>query len=129
MSNLTLELEGHLAVITLQRPERRNALSFDLMLEMAAALDAIASNSNVRAAIIQAAGKVFSSGHDLGEMTGRSVEDYRRIFDICTELMYSNSVVKSAPTGIDRWPIKREIGRSQQMVKFLRHVKDTNRPF
>jgi len=87
MSSASMELEGHLAVITLQRPERRNALSFDLMLEMAAALEAITSNSEVRAVIIQATGKVFSSGHDLGEMTGRSVEDYRRIFDICTELM------------------------------------------
>jgi enoyl-CoA hydratase/carnithine racemase len=87
MSNVLLEFEGHLAVITLQHPERRNALSFDLMLEMAASLDAVASNSDVRAVIVQAAGKVFSSGHDLGEMTGRTVEDYRRIFDICTELM------------------------------------------
>jgi enoyl-CoA hydratase/carnithine racemase len=87
MSNVSLEFEGHLAVITLQRPERRNALSFELMLEMAASLDAIASKGDVRAVIIQAAGKVFSSGHDLGEMTGRTVEDYRRIFDICTELM------------------------------------------
>ena len=87
MSNLTLELEGHFAVITLQRPERRNALSFDLMLEMTAALERVASNVVVRVVIVQAAGKVFSSGHDLGEMTGRSVEDYRRIFDICTELM------------------------------------------
>jgi enoyl-CoA hydratase/carnithine racemase len=87
MSNVLLEFEGHLAVITLQRPERRNALSFDLMLEMAASLDAVASNSDVRAVIVQAAGKVFSSGHELGEMTGRTVEDYRRIFDICTELM------------------------------------------
>jgi enoyl-CoA hydratase/carnithine racemase len=87
MSNLTLELEGHLAVVTLQRPERRNALSFDLMSELIACLEGVAANEKVRAVILQAAGKVFSSGHDLAEMTGRSVEDYRRIFDICTELM------------------------------------------
>ncbi len=87
MSNLSLELEGHLAIVTLQRPERRNALSFDLMLELIACLEGIAANENVRAVILQAAGKVFSSGHDLGEMTGRDVEDYRRIFDICTVLM------------------------------------------
>lgn len=87
MSNVSLELEGHLAVVTLQRPERRNALSFDLMEELAACLDGIASKPEVRAVILQAAGKVFSSGHDLGEMTGRDVDDYRRIFDSCTELM------------------------------------------
>jgi enoyl-CoA hydratase/carnithine racemase len=87
MSGLGLEFEGHLAVITLERPERRNALSFDLMMELIACLDGIATKPEVRVVILQAAGKVFSSGHDLAEMTGRDVEDYRRIFDVCTQLM------------------------------------------
>ncbi len=87
MADVVLEVEGQLAVVTLQRPERRNALSLDLMLELAGCLDSIASMREVRAVILQAAGKVFSSGHDLREMTGREVEDYRRIFDICTQLM------------------------------------------
>lgn len=87
MSNLTLELEGRLAVITLQRPERRNALSLDLMVDLIQCLDGIADNRDVHVAIVQSAGKVFSSGHDLGEMTGRDVEEYRHIFDICTALM------------------------------------------
>jgi enoyl-CoA hydratase/carnithine racemase len=87
MSNVLMELEGHLAVVTLQRPERRNALSLDLMLELDRCLDGIASEREVYAVILQASGKVFSSGHDLGEMTGRGVEDYRRIFDVCTQLM------------------------------------------
>jgi enoyl-CoA hydratase/carnithine racemase len=87
MSNVSLELEGRLAIVTLERPERRNALSFDLMAELIACLEGIAANAEVRAVILQAAGKVFSSGHDLAEMTGRDIGDYRRIFDICTELM------------------------------------------
>ena len=87
MSNVRMEREGHLAVVTLERPERRNALSFDLMQELAGCLDGIASTPEVRVVILQAAGKVFSSGHDLGEMTGRGIEDYRRTFDLCTELM------------------------------------------
>ena len=40
-----------------------------------------------RAVIIASTGKAFSAGHDLSEMLGRSVADYRRIFDVCTELM------------------------------------------
>jgi enoyl-CoA hydratase/carnithine racemase len=76
-----------LAVVTLERPERRNALSFDLMTELLACLDGIGRKAEVRAVILGSAGKVFSSGHDLGEMTGRGLEDYRRIFDVCTELM------------------------------------------
>jgi enoyl-CoA hydratase/carnithine racemase len=87
MSDVVLELEGSLAVITLQRPERRNALSFDLMMELAACLEGIGSKRELCAVILQAAGKAFSSGHDLGEMTGREVEDYRRIFDCCVKLM------------------------------------------
>jgi enoyl-CoA hydratase/carnithine racemase len=87
MSGLALQFEGHLAVVTLERPERRNALSLDLMMELIGCLDGIAARSEVRVAILQAAGKVFSSGHDLSEMTGRGLEDYRRIFDVCTELM------------------------------------------
>ncbi len=87
MSNVLLELEGQVAVVTLNRPERRNALSFDLMAELVGRLDEAASNRQVRAVILQAAGKVFSSGHDLGEMTGRTLEDYRSIFDLCTQLM------------------------------------------
>ncbi len=37
--------------------------------------------------ILASTGKVFSSGHDLGEMTGRSVTEYREIFDVCSETM------------------------------------------
>jgi len=79
--------EGPLAVVTLNRPERRNALSLELMIELDECLSAIAAESGVRVVILAAAGRVFSSGHDLSEMTGRSVEDYRRIFDVCTDLM------------------------------------------
>jgi enoyl-CoA hydratase/carnithine racemase len=37
--------------------------------------------------IIGATGAVFSSGHDLSEMTGREAAEYRRLFDVCSELM------------------------------------------
>lgn len=79
--------EGTAAVVTLNRPYRRNALSLQLMQELIACLDQIASNPEIRAVILAAAGTVFSSGHDLTEMTGRDLKDYRRIFDVCCELM------------------------------------------
>src|SRR5215472_6689237 len=79
--------EGHLGIITLNRPNRRNALSLDLMLELIRALDDFGADSGIRAVILASTGKAFSSGHDLSEMVGRSVNDYRRIFDVCTELM------------------------------------------
>jgi enoyl-CoA hydratase/carnithine racemase len=79
--------EGPLGIITLNRPDRRNALSLDLMLELIGCLDEFAADTSIRAIILAAAGKVFSSGHDLSEMVGRTVNDYRRIFDVCTQLM------------------------------------------
>ncbi len=85
--HLLRSTEGSLGIITLNRPERRNALSLDLMLELIRCLDEFGDDSSIRAVILAAAGKVFSSGHDLTEMVGRSVNDYRRIFDVCTQLI------------------------------------------
>ena len=85
--HLLRSTEGQLGIITLNRPDRRNALSLDLMLELIDCLDEIGADTNIRAIILAAAGKAFSAGHDLSEMVGRSVNDYRRIFDVCTELM------------------------------------------
>ena len=85
--NICMAREGLVAAVTLNRPQRRNALSLPLMLELIACLDEIGRNRDVRAVILAAAGKVFCSGHDLSEMTGRDIGEYRRIFDVCTELM------------------------------------------
>jgi enoyl-CoA hydratase/carnithine racemase len=85
--NLLLTAEGATAVITLNRPQRRNALSLELMLELKTCLEEIGRGREFRAVILAAAGKVFCSGHDLGEMTGRDINEYRRIFDVCSELM------------------------------------------
>ena len=85
--HLTLTHEGPLATVTLNRPQRRNALSLALMRELTVCLHQIGNSLEIRAVILAAAGKVFCSGHDLAEMTGRNISDYRQIFDSCTELM------------------------------------------
>jgi enoyl-CoA hydratase/carnithine racemase len=85
--HLTLERDGPTAVVTLNRPQRRNALSLELMHELIRCLDEIATDQGLRAVILAAAGKVFCAGHDLSEMTGRDINGYRTIFDVCTELM------------------------------------------
>lgn len=85
--NLTVRNESAIAIITLNRPERRNALSLALMNDLIACLRDIGRNEEVRAVILAAAGAVFSSGHDLKEMTDRSVNEYREIFAVCTEMM------------------------------------------
>jgi enoyl-CoA hydratase/carnithine racemase len=84
---ISCEIESGLATITLNRPQRRNALSLALMRELIACLDEIGLNREVRTVILAAAGPVFSSGHDLTEMVGREIGDYRELFDVCTQLM------------------------------------------
>jgi len=85
--NLLRSTDGQLGIVTLNRPDRRNALSLELMIELIRCLDEFATDPNIRAVILAAEGKAFSAGHDLSEMVGRTVNDYRRIFDVCTELM------------------------------------------
>lgn len=78
---------GAVLTITLARPQRRNALSFQLMTELTACLRETAADSSVHAVVLAAEGKVFSSGHDLSEMTGRGEADYRGIFELCSTMM------------------------------------------
>jgi len=85
--NICFEIEGNIALVTLNRPQRRNALSLALMQELIDCLGVIGKRSDLRVVVLAAAGKVFSSGHDLSEMVGRDISEYRRLFDLCTELM------------------------------------------
>ncbi len=85
---ITVAFEGPLATVCLNRPEKRNALSLVCMRELIEVFDNIGRTREIRAVILAAAGKAFSSGHDLGEMAGRTVPEYRELFDVCTELMH-----------------------------------------
>jgi len=84
---ISFETKGQIAVVTLNRPQRRNAMSLELMTELNACLNEIGRDRSLRAVILAAAGKVFCSGHDLSEMVGRDINEYREVFDVCTELM------------------------------------------
>ena len=79
--------EGNVAIVTLNRPARRNALSLELMEELIYCLSEIGQSREIRVVILAAAGKVYCSGHDLSEMVGGNINEYRRIFDVCTDLM------------------------------------------
>jgi enoyl-CoA hydratase/carnithine racemase len=93
-TNVLQEVDGPIAIVTLNRPNRRNALSLELMRELLDCLRRIGNDKDVRAVILAAEGKVFSSGHDLSELVGRSLNDYREIFDVCVELM---TAIESIP--------------------------------
>ena len=85
--NLLVEASGAVAAVTLNRPEKRNALSLEVMQELIAAFEAIGADRAIKAVILRGIGPAFSAGHDLREMLDRSVDDYRRTFDTCVRLM------------------------------------------
>ncbi len=77
---LTVAEEHGVAVITFNRPEKRNAISMAMIAELMAALDQLAK-SNARVVILTGAGKSFCAGMDLEELkslTGRSREESQR---------------------------------------------------
>ncbi len=75
---------GPVAVLTLARPERRNALSLAMIRDLRAALLEL---NDARVAILAADGTVFCSGHDLSEMVDRDQSGYADVFSECTQLM------------------------------------------
>lgn len=73
--------------VTLNRPDRRNALSESMLTELGATLERIAADRTARVVVLAAAGPVFCSGHDLSEMVGRPAADYQTLFTRCSRVM------------------------------------------
>jgi enoyl-CoA hydratase/carnithine racemase len=84
---ITVEREAPITTITMNRPERRNALSTDLMLELTAAFRATGEERETQVVILAANGPAFSAGHDLRELVDGDITTYRHVFEICNDLM------------------------------------------
>jgi len=82
-----LEREDRITWVVLNRPEKRNALSLELMEEVIAALREVSGQEPARAIVIEGAGPAFSAGHDLSEMIGEERDVLDRLFDTCTAMM------------------------------------------
>jgi enoyl-CoA hydratase/carnithine racemase len=76
-----------IALVTMNRPKKRNALSLDHMQDLISCLEAIGEAREAQVVILRGAGPAFCAGHDLSEMVGRDPGFYRRLFDVCCELM------------------------------------------
>ena len=85
--DILLERDGTTAIVTLNRPERRNALSLRMLQELTACFRSIGEDAGVRAVILRANGAAFSAGHDLSEMAGKNGAFYRQLFEACTAVM------------------------------------------
>src|SRR6266704_2121608 len=107
MTYSTIELiyEAALATITLNRPEKRNAISFELISDLMRALDGVA-RSSARVLIITGAGKAFCSGMDLenlkaliGRSPEQSLEDSRTMLRLFRTIYEFPKVTIAAVNG------------------------------
>lgn len=85
---------GAVLRLTIDNPPA-NVLSLDLMQSLQARLDATRDDKSVRVIVLAAAGKLFSAGHDLKEMTAHRVDSdggrnfFEQVFAVCSRLMQS----------------------------------------
>ncbi|MDO8361321.1 MAG: enoyl-CoA hydratase-related protein [Actinomycetota bacterium] len=84
--HLLVEADGPFTTITLNRPEKRNALALDVMSELTQAFRDVGA-TEATGVILAAAGPVFSAGHNFADMAGASLADIRHLFEVCTEMM------------------------------------------
>jgi enoyl-CoA hydratase/carnithine racemase len=84
---IELEASAAIATVTLDRPEKRNALSLAVMRELRGVLERIGGDRSIRAVILRAHGPAFSAGHDLRELLARSAAEYAEIFTECIAMM------------------------------------------
>jgi enoyl-CoA hydratase/carnithine racemase len=93
--NILVEHDGAIATVTMNRPDKRNALSTSMMEELTHALNALGQDKqSVSVVILAANGPVFSAGHDLRELVDGDIDAYRHVFDVCNTLM---GAVQSIP--------------------------------
>ena len=86
--HLLNESDRGIVRLTLNRPEKRNALSFELLQEPGRRDRVHRGRSRRRGCVVLGShGPVFCSGHDLSEMVGRTEDEYRELFALCSRVM------------------------------------------
>jgi len=89
---------GKVALLTLNRPEARNALSEELLSALQGALDQIRDNTDLNVVILKASGPGFCAGHDIREvLDNRSRDYYDSLFAQCTAVM---TAIKQLPVPV-----------------------------
>jgi enoyl-CoA hydratase/carnithine racemase len=81
--------EGGTVTLTMNRGERYNPLSSEMIAALQRELEAIARDSSARVVVLAGAGKGFSAGHDLKEIRSRSSDKawQQKLFDDCSRMM------------------------------------------
>ena len=84
--HLLVSTDGSITTVTLNRPDKRNALALNVMRELTDALRTIA-RTDALGVILAANGPVFSAGHNFADMAGATLEQSRELFLVCTAMM------------------------------------------
>jgi enoyl-CoA hydratase/carnithine racemase len=84
--HVLVEQSGEFATITMNRPQRRNALSLQHMRELIAAFTQV-GDGDALGVVLAGNGPVFSAGHDFADVAGASLAQVRTLLSTCTELM------------------------------------------
>jgi enoyl-CoA hydratase/carnithine racemase len=84
--HIAVERSGDFATITMNRPQRRNALSLEHMRELITAFGEV-GNGDARGIVLAGNGPVFSAGHDFADMAGADLSAMRTLLTTCTDLM------------------------------------------
>jgi enoyl-CoA hydratase/carnithine racemase len=93
LQHLLVSTDGPITTITLDRPDKRNALALDVMTELTTVLRTV-GDSDALGVVLAANGPVYSAGHNFADMAGASLADVRHLFEVCTEMM---DTVQSIP--------------------------------
>ena len=86
-NKLLVQAAGGVVQVLLNRPEKRNALSRDMIAHLDTVLSHIANDAGARVVVLAANGPVFCAGHDLNEMSGCSTSEYQELFANCSRVM------------------------------------------
>jgi enoyl-CoA hydratase/carnithine racemase len=85
--HILVSTHAGLGTVTMNRPDRRNALSEAHMRELIGAFGQLGGDTDVRAIILAATGAVFCAGHDYADMVERDLDGMRRLLETCRDLM------------------------------------------
>lgn len=85
-AGLGVERDGDTVRITMNRPERRNALSADHLVELRDAFSD-AGRSDATGIVLGAKGKAFSAGHDFADVSSRNLAGVRELLVLSTDVM------------------------------------------
>jgi len=81
-------VDNQVATLTLNRPDKFNALSEELLGELQTALSTIGKDDSIAVVILAARGRAFCAGHDLRQMRGNHSEEYyQTLFTQCSQMM------------------------------------------